>query len=56
MSLHPHPIPPAPEEAARLARIAFPRGNLYLMMRNELGTRFTDQAPAWLCEVPAVEM
>jgi transposase len=42
MSLHPQPIPPVPEETARVARIAFPRGNLYLMMRDELGTLFTD--------------
>jgi transposase len=42
MSLHPQPIPPIPEETARVARIAFPRGNLYLMMRDALGTLFTD--------------
>jgi transposase len=42
MSLHPQPIPPVPEETARVARIAFPRGNLYVMMRDELGTLFTD--------------
>jgi transposase len=42
MSLHPQPIPPIPEETARVARTAFPRGNLYLMMRDELGTLFTD--------------
>ena len=35
MSLHPQPIPPVPEETARVARIAFPRGNLYLMRRVE---------------------
>ena len=48
MSLHPQPIPPVPEETARVARIAFPRGNLYLMMRDELGTLFTDNAFAAL--------
>ena len=42
MALHPHPIPPVPEETARVARIAFPRGNWYLMMRDELGKLFTD--------------
>jgi transposase len=42
MSLHPQPIPLGPEETARVARTAFPHGNLYLMMRDELGTRFTD--------------
>lgn len=42
MSRHPQPIPPLPEETARVARTAFPHGNLSLMMRDELGTRFTD--------------
>jgi transposase len=42
MSLHPQPIPPVPEETARVARTAFPHGNVYLMMRDELGTLFTD--------------
>jgi transposase len=42
MSLHPQPIPPVPKETARVARIAFPRENLYVMMRDERGTLFTD--------------
>jgi transposase len=42
MSRHPQPIPPVPEETARVARTAFPQGNLSLMMRDELGTRFTE--------------
>jgi transposase len=42
MSLHPQPIPPIPEETACVARTAFPHGNLYLRMRDELGTLFTD--------------
>jgi transposase len=41
MALHPQPIPPVPEETARVARTAFPQGNLDLMMRDELGTLFT---------------
>ena len=56
MSLHPQPILPVPEETARVARIAFPRGNLYLMMRDELGTLFTDDDFAALfptCGQPA---
>jgi transposase len=48
MSLHPQPMPPQPEDTARVARIAFPRGNLSLMMRDELGTRFTDDDVAAL--------
>jgi transposase len=35
-------MPPVPAETARVARIAFPRGHWYLMMRDELGTLFTD--------------
>lgn len=35
-------MPPIPEETARVARTAFPHGNVYLMMRDELGTLFTD--------------
>src|SRR5262249_36058651 len=42
MSLHPQPIPPVPEETARVARTAFPHGSLYLVMRDELGAFFTD--------------
>jgi transposase len=42
MSRPPQPIPPVPEEAARVARTALPPGHLSLMRRDELGTRFTD--------------
>jgi transposase len=43
MSLRPHTIEPVPELTARIARAAFPKGNLYLQMRDELGTLYTDQ-------------
>ncbi|HEY5867986.1 MAG TPA: IS1182 family transposase [Candidatus Tectomicrobia bacterium] len=43
MSLHPQPVPPVPEETARVARAAFPHGNLYLVMRDALGALFTDE-------------
>ena len=32
-----------PEQTQRVARAAFPKGNFYLRMRDELGTPFTDQ-------------
>jgi transposase len=48
MALHPQPIPPVPEETARVVRTAFPQGNLDLMMRDELGTLFTDDDVATL--------
>ena len=42
MSLRPQPVPPVPEETVRVARAAFPRGNLYLTMRDECGVIFAD--------------
>ena len=43
MSLHPELIEPVPEETARVARAAFPRGNAYLRLRDALGSIYTDQ-------------
>jgi transposase len=43
MSLHPEPIEPVPEETARVARAAFPRGNPCLQLRDVLGSIYTDQ-------------
>src|SRR5262247_3895509 len=42
MSLHPHVIAPVPEETARVARAAFPKGHPYLILRDALGTIFHD--------------
>lgn len=42
MSLRVKPIPEVPEETARVARAAFPKGNLYMKMRDELGTFYQD--------------
>ena len=42
MSMKPEPIEPVPEETARIARAAFPKGNLCLRLRNTLGTIYTD--------------
>lgn len=42
MSLKPSVIEPVPEEIARVARAAFPKGNIYLSMRDELGIVFCD--------------
>lgn len=44
MSLKPDPIPPIPEGTAQVAQAAFPHGNSYLTLRDELGTIFTDEA------------
>jgi transposase len=43
MSMHPQPIPAIPEETARVARAVLPQGNVYLQMRDELGTLYTDE-------------
>src|SRR4029453_1044518 len=43
MSLHPHVITPVPEETARVACAAFPKGHPYLTFRAALGTIFRDE-------------
>ncbi len=42
MSLHPQDIAPIPEETRRVAGTAFPKGNIYLRMRDQIGTIFND--------------
>jgi transposase len=43
MSLRPQqPLPPVPEDTARVARAAFPRGNPYVLLRERLGAVFDD--------------
>lgn len=42
MSLHPHPVNPVPCETVRVARAAFPKGNIYMQVRDELGTIYQD--------------
>lgn len=42
MSLHPTPIGPVPKTTERVARAAFPKGNAWLRLRDELGPIFTD--------------
>lgn len=43
MSLHPGKIPPVPEETRRVARAAFPHGDVSRRMREELGAIYDDQ-------------
>jgi transposase len=43
MSLRPHIIESVPEETARVARAAFPKGHPYLTFRDALGTIFQDE-------------
>src|SRR5215204_6024281 len=43
MSLRlPQPVPPVPDDTARIARAAFPRGNPSLLLRDRLGPVFDD--------------
>ena len=42
MSIQPAPIDPVPDETRRVARAAFPKGNPYLTLRDQLGTIFQD--------------
>jgi transposase len=43
MSLKQTDIQPVPEKTKTVAKVAFPKGNLYLKMRDELGTFFNDK-------------
>ena len=42
MSLKRKGVPPVPEETATVARAAFPKGNIYMQMRDEFGSIYTD--------------
>ena len=42
MSLKPKKISDIPEETKRIARLSFPKGNIYMQMRDELGTFYED--------------
>lgn len=43
MSLHPRPKTEVPEETEEVARAAFPKGNIYIRMRDKLGVFFSDE-------------
>src|SRR5262245_8421510 len=43
MTLHPTPVTPVPEETARIAHAAVPNGNIYVQMRDALGSIYTDE-------------
>jgi len=55
--MRPKPIAPIPEDTARVAKAAFPKGNLYIQMRDVLGSIYDDEDFSELFEVrgrPAV--
>jgi len=49
--MHPQPIGPITEDTSRVARAAFPKGNVYIQMRNVLGIIYEDKDFAELFEV-----
>lgn len=44
MSMHPQNIPDIPKETAQVARAAFPKGNIYIQIRDTLGSVYEDEA------------
>ena len=56
MSLHPQAFCPIPEETIRVAHAAYPKGNVYMQVRDELGVMYDDSSFAPLfphCGQPA---
>lgn len=54
MTFHAHPVPPVPDATAAATLAAFPNGNPYVSLREELGTLFTDELFAdWFASVGA---
>ncbi len=51
MSMRPKPIGPVPEDTARVAKAAFPKGNVYIQMRDVLGRIYDDEDFSELFEV-----
>ena len=43
MSLKPEPMCPVPQETARVAKAAFPKGSTFIKMRDEMGVLFQDE-------------
>jgi transposase len=43
MSMNPQPIPEIPPETVRVVRAAFPKGSLYIWLRDSLGTIYQDE-------------
>src|SRR4028119_73391 len=44
MSMHPQNIPDIPKENVQVARAAFPKGNIYIQIRDTLGSVYQDEA------------
>jgi transposase len=50
MSMHPRDFSTVPEQTARVAQAAFPKGNPYMLLRDELGVLYEDSAFSTLFE------
>jgi transposase len=48
MSLRPAPIPVIPAETIHITRAAFPQGNIYIQLKDELGSVYKDELFAHL--------
>ncbi len=48
MCLRPRPVNDIPEQTIAVAKAAFPKGNVYMKMRDELGAFYADEAFAEL--------
>ena len=48
MSLRPAPIPLTRAETVRVTRAAFPQGNIYVQLKDELGSVYEDELFAHL--------
>lgn len=43
MSMKPQPIPEIPTDTVRVVRAVFPKGNIYIHLRDTLGTIYQDE-------------
>ena len=43
MAMKPQPIPEIPAETIRVVRTVFPKGNIYIHLRDSLGTIYQDE-------------
>lgn len=43
MSMQPQSIPPVPPDTEAVARAAFPKGNMYVLLRDNLGSIYSDE-------------
>jgi transposase len=51
VSMHPQPIGTVPQDTVRVAKAAFPKGNVYMHMRDVLGSIYDDEDFSELFEV-----